>query len=242
MANIAHARTFDGTDDTIQLANTGFLVAPGPATYAAIFKTTTQADGGGIISLMGGTGSEWAFEIRPSLVLALYDEVGGFQVSPITAMATGVWYLVAVTKADGTATPRFHFYRYDTQVWVHENASATMVDQGLPAGSPTLHIGSEGNVSNYTSGDIACAGVWLSAALSDAALEGMVGSIASWEAQSPTALWLLNQTVTTDPVNDRIGDADQTAIAGTTVTAISDLAFAIDEKQSFYASRRRSWR
>ena len=74
---------------------------------------------------------------------------------------------------------------------------------------------------------MACAGVWLGAALSDATLEGMVSSITSWEAQSPTCLWLLDQASTATAVLDRIASADQIAITGTTAAAESGLAFEV---------------
>ena len=48
---------------------------------------------------------------------------------------------------------------------------------------------------------------------SDSAVEALRPGLAAWQSAAYAAIWRFNDT----PVNDLIGDSDQTAISGTTV-------------------------
>lgn len=235
MALIANARSFDGVDDKIQLATTGLVTALSGYTCACIVKPTDQAITRSIISLDGGTGAEWTFQIGPDEAIDMWDKTHGGWISASTLVVPGVWNLLAFTKTDGTSIPRFHRYRYDTKEWSHGDWSGgSATDQGDPSGSPSLWIGSYGGSSEPYEGLIALIGVWLADALTDTEFEtGMNNNLAVWEALSPTGLWLCDQTSTSTAINDRIGSADQIALTGTSVSAVSDLLFDVGGVAAF---------
>jgi hypothetical protein len=136
----------------------------------------------------------------------------GYLDSPGGAWWTqNAWALLAVTKAAGTATPRFHSYRWDTSTWAHQNAGSSTGDTGS-VGQVSIGAGS------FT-GDVAAAAAWDSV-LSDAMLEDLaeVEALEEWLDFGPNGLWLLGQGSTATPVEDLTGGgADQYSITGTSV-------------------------
>lgn len=227
MTQITHCRRFNGSSDEIRLTSTDLVGAVGAQTFAVIAKNDETGGFQWMISLQGGTGGEWAYG-KTATALQLYFEAvatAGSDASYWTA-AMG-WCLVAVTRADGTSTPRWHRYRYDTSSWDHTNDGGTLAEVAAPSGTPNLWLGTYDGASEFFDGDMAVAAVWNSTALSDGQLEALTGSISAWESAAPTCLWLLDQADVGTSVTDRVGNADQAAITGTTAVAISDLAFDV---------------
>lgn len=237
MTQIAHVRSFNGTSDEIQLDATTYLsLALSATTIAAIVRRDTDTGWRWFWALHrtsgGGAGDGELLYGQDGAVnesLTGYFDSGTAAGSPQSSSGfwnvAMDWCLVAVTKPDGIVTTRNHRYRYDTQEWAHENASS-----GQDVASPVagqLWISSYNGATEWWSGEIACIGFWHSTELSDGQLEGLTDDIASWEALSPTGLWLLNQTDTAESVVDLIGSADQVAINGTSVVAESGLAFDV---------------
>lgn len=243
MTQIAHARRFDGSDEIQVNALDYEGVAIGDMSWVFIVKPRIDAYIHGLISLTETDNANlWQlFIFNNAEQLAFYNGVELAQSSGDFAEAAMGWMLLAATKANGTSTIRWHKYRYDTTTWTHEDDDAP-TDEGGAVGpfDVTMRLGNSA-FSEFLDGDLACVAVYNSL-LSDGNLESMTDDIASWEALSPTSLWLLNQDDVGDPVLDRVGNADQVAITGTSVVSISDLSFDVGgsvEKQSFFINRKR---
>lgn len=224
MAQIAHTRSFNGSSDYIQCADGALESAIAGFTVAAIvlpdagvsgfdvFFACTDPDGLSI-GVQGGELYMYAGGSIPHVDGASY------------AVNANGWMLLAVTKATGTTNPHWHKYEFDAGTWDHQTDGDTHADPSTPSGSE-VYIGKNGATGQQWQGKIACVGVWWGSALSDANLETLTDSITSWEALSPTALWLLNQSSTATAVVDRTGSgATESGISGTTATATSDLVF-----------------
>lgn len=208
-------RTFDGVDDVITTALGSLGFAFGPGTIAAIVRrardnTTESVVYVGVSTVSG----RYALEFG-NAVPRLRSGASIQQAATITVTATEGWVLIAVTKASGGVTPRFHKYNFTTGVWTHENAGATLTNSGIPATS--ARIGATNTPSQWTAADIAIAAV-ANTVLSDAAIEALTVEQAAWDTAGFVALWPLDQASTATAAQDTIGAADQTAIVGTAVS------------------------
>lgn len=243
MTQIANARRFDGVDDRIQFSE-GLLDTGGSAGFSwlAILKSNAPSGANNssrqFMSLRGSASGEWSFGIANVSggvanqdSLAAYVVVSGGSAGATGESAAGYltsamgWCLVAVTKASGIATPRWHRYRYDTQAWDHTDDNETHGDPDDSGGAASFYIGAYDGTAEFFSGDIAVVGVWKSKILTDGQLEGMTSGLSTWMARSPTSLWMLNQSDVGTAVSDQMGNSNQTAITGTTAVSVSDLAF-----------------
>jgi hypothetical protein len=133
------------------------------------------------------------------------------------AIPRETWCLFVVTKAAGSAKPTFYIYRFDTEAWTVAAGGTALADIG---GAPdTVRFGQWNNGEQFL-GKMAAQAVWNSA-LSEAQVKSLItGSIESWLALSPKALWMLDQEVVTEEVKDATGNgADQKAREGTEVVA-----------------------
>lgn len=220
-------RGFDGTDDRIRL-NPGAITnsGAGPKTFAAIVKRTADSGTGSdpIIALNYAADIDGSFYFGQSAnTLALLNN-GATQtsVSSFTVTASDGWCLVAVTKASGTATPRFHKYRYSDATWTHSDGSAA-IGNGAATTTLTIEVGSWFNGVDTAPIRLAVAGVWNSV-LSDATIETLELALQAWVDANPGAFWCFDQASTATPVDDlsSTGTADQTAITGTSVVTGDD--------------------
>lgn len=232
MTQIANVRSFNGTSDEIELASTDLQSGWTNLTIAAIVKKDGGASFRWCWSIESTGESEAVLGQSSNVRVSLFThDDGAAQATSNSAdnvwTAAMGWCLVAATKADGASTVRLHRYRYDTQAWDHADAGTAGVDVSIPGPTAKVWLGSYDGTQEWMDCDIACAGVWKTTALSDPQLEGMVDDIASWEALSPTGLWLLNQTVVTDPVLDIVGAGDEVGRNGTTVVADATLPFDV---------------
>lgn len=231
MTQIANVRTFNGTSDEIQLDATDYGGAIGAQSYVAIAKHASGTGFQWIVNVFGNGGSGgFGLGHQSTANIAMHqNDTARTTFVNATWQASDGWALVAATRADGNSTPRLHryFYSIGGASWVHEDVSSALTESGTPAAPVQLWLGTREGSSNFFAGDIACVGLWQGTALSDANLETMETDIASWEALSPTGLWLLDQTSTAENLVDRVGNGDQVAINGTSVTAESGLAFDV---------------
>lgn len=124
------------------------------------------------------------------------------------------WALIAVTKASGSAVPRFHKCVLSTGVWTHADATTGAIADWTAWASAWL--GTSGDGFDFLNGQMAFAAFFGGNALSDASLETFT-SISQIARANPTALWPLNQPTVATAVQDVIGAADQVAVTGTTV-------------------------
>lgn len=210
-------RTFDGVDDRISFALGSTNFAFGPGTVAVILKrgrdTNTE-----VVVRVGASGTSSARYGLEIITTALQVRAGntGISAPTITATVANGWVLLAVTKATGTVAPRFHKYVFSTDTWTHENGASTMGNSTAPASGPV--VGANPNGSSPFMGNIGIAGVW-DVVLSDAEVEALVQSEASWLLVLGEATWTFDQASTATAVEDDAGTSDQSAITGTSVTA-----------------------
>lgn len=221
MAQIAFARSFDGSDDQIEMTVGGIETDITGMSIAALIKPTDAAAFRDILVIEDPFG--FAFGLGTENELYLYDGSTLAQSAANFAQQSNGWMLVAVTKPNGSAVPRWHKYVFASTTWTHTDDETTLADPTTPTASSNVYVGGQ---TNYL-GLIANLGYWASTELSNGQLEGMVSTIGSWEASTPTALWLLDQTSEATPVEDRVGTSDELAITGTTATAIADLNFDV---------------
>jgi hypothetical protein len=112
----------------------------------------------------------------------LFYFVPGFTRVGTTSVATGVPLVCAITKTTGTTTPRGHIYRFDTNVWVHENLSGTA---GNLAAMSSLDMYSFGNAaSELLEGEQWALGLWQNQVMTDSAVERLARG--RWLETNPT--------------------------------------------------------
>jgi hypothetical protein len=188
----------------------------GPCTIAALIRFNTSAAGALTYVVTGkssGGADVWTvtgFDL--SLFMANDFTSGSGQ------LTVSNWYWVAVSKANGTATPRWHIHNLTAgTAWTHTDASGTVADSTGPVTS--IVVGnSAASAGDDFRGWMAATAVW-STQLADLSVEAACTLNASdLAAASPTwgALW--NQSSTATSVSDfTAGGGNQTAISGTSV-------------------------
>ena len=140
----------------------------------------------------------------------------------LTLTASDGWALIAFTKAAGTTTPRFHKYVFSTNAWTHEAAATTIADPTTPGTNVRLGGGS-GPLGTATSRSRAAG----TPPLTDAQIESLPFSLASWFQVSPKGLWLLDQQATSQLVLDLSGGgANESSRTGTSVATASVPVFS----------------
>lgn len=212
-------RTFNGSTEDITVS-TGAVLKWGGVTFAAIVK---RASLGRFDAIFNGDGSgadstAWYAYINTSNLMTVWN--GAADTSSAYTVPAGEWAFVAVSKATGSNTARFHKYLYASNAWTHENSPG-----GASADSPItplqLKIGHAASGGIYFSGDIAVVGI-IGGILADQQVEALPFSLAAWWQISPTGLWLLDQSATTIKTRDQSGGgANEFAIVGTTVATAS---------------------
>lgn len=146
--------------------------------------------------------------------------------STTTITSTTNWNIIAVSKAAGSATARFHFKDLTAATaWVHENASGAAGNPST-ASSGTIRVGEYNDVDDMD-GNVAVIAGW-NLALSDAqCAELSVNNRTSdfWNNSGgrPKYLYELNQPVSTDAVPDLAGNgATWSVTSSTTVDGATD--------------------
>lgn len=150
----------------------------------------------------------------------------GTSISTLTLNNT-TWQLLAISKAGGNATPRFHRAVLGG-AYTHADGASVM---GQPSTlCDRVEIGSS-NSANFQNMRLAVAAVW-TRQLSDAEFESIIDGtddIRNVSGGGPSTLWQFNQTVTTDPIIDRTGGgADQVSLVGTSVITTDNPAWTFE--------------
>src|SRR5215207_1883183 len=136
-------------------------------------------------------------------------------------VATGK-YCVVVTKATGSAVPRFHIYNYATNAWAHADGNVALAN-----GTATVTgivVGEYPGGFDYQNGRVSAVGVYRHWVPNDAAVEaaGFHYDLDNFVAAAANSDldWVVsfNQASTATAVEDLIGSGDQTAITGTSVS------------------------
>jgi hypothetical protein len=163
------------------------------------------------------------WEINPYSDGLVYFSQAGF--ATMQAYTAAEWRLDVFTRpAGGASTVRSHAFTYNAGTWSHANGAGAVGDSAF---TPLDHT-YLGRISaaNDLGGEIAVAAVW-KRALSDGECELLPYQLDAWRASAPDALWVLNQTSTSDAVQDLSGGgANQTAISGTTVSSLEVPGFS----------------
>lgn len=210
------ARHFDWTASEKVACSLGSVGVFGPGTAAAIIKiddlTATK------VMLGAGTAdpNSWAFYVDTDESINFWNGSGA-ATTGASAVTTGNWYLVALTKASGSVAARFHIYNYSTRAWSHADAAA-IANSGTPA--TTIWVGGDvgGGVNNCFGGDMQVAGYW-NTALTDDQVEALANDTLAWARAKPTAWWTLSQPVVTDALVDVSGGgANESSRTGTLVS------------------------
>lgn len=211
-------RRFNGTSDELR-CSIGAANLTGAFTIAVLARPQAE-DEGTLLSFWDATTERVAFGLNAVNQPRL--KIGG---TTLTGAELGVepaptkYGLWAVTKAAGTAKPRWHHFGYGTSKWTHADDSSTIGDPTTQSGG-NIRFGN-GTTLGFEQADIASGVVWAKV-LPDAELESLLTSsaLASWLSLSPAAIWLFAQESIEVALTDSTGNAaDQSAIAGTSVLA-----------------------
>lgn len=128
----------------------------------------------------------------------------------------GKWMLLGVSKASGTAAPRFHLYDFAAGTWTHANSGTSIANSS--AGATNVRFAMDTTASAHADIDLAVAACW-NVVLTDTQFESLAGSLGAWYALNPKGMWLFDQSDIAIPVLDITGNhADQSAINGTTIS------------------------
>src|SRR5215207_8703987 len=164
------ARGFNGSSNRIVLSPGAFSGAPFDyGTMVAIFRYTSDADWQDIFHFNTGSAESGVLEIAPwgQLWNAWTDSTGSY----CQTLTSGTSYCVVITKASGSAIPRFHVFNFTTQTWNHANGD---IAQSNPTANVTsVVIGAyPGNFDWNADRISACAGYrhWVP---NDAAVEAV---------------------------------------------------------------------
>ncbi len=190
-------------------------------TIAAIVRVSTAGD----LEFLGttNTGGTYlaGFGITVSSGLLYYyeDTAAGFTESAFTVTTGDDWTLIAMSKASGSATPRFHKYVFSTGVWTHSAGTAA-------AGNATA-IGASGHfyTGAFSTGTHQCQALaTYSTILSDAQVESLASSLAAWLTSGPASLWIFDQATTSMLVRDWVGTShEDTRDGAPTVSTLSGI-------------------
>lgn len=214
------ARTFDGSDDVIRFSIGGLSAQTAAGTWAAVCQRTNDVNFHSILGLhnSGATNTHY-FQITPTDNLVLGANGVGEATSAFTVTSADGWVFVAATKVSGTTTPRFHKLVYSTNAWTHSAGSGSFANGTAPGASGYAETSWQGG--DLFQGDLAAIGVW-SSDLGDAQVEGLAFSLACWWASAPQAMWVMDQSATTQAVADMTGGgANQSSLTGTAVASSS---------------------
>lgn len=211
------ARTFNGGTNQLR-CSVGASGLTGAFTIGAWVRRNTNNTWDVLFSQHTSTGLVLAVEISDTDALTL--EING---SADRAGQTGItntdWQFLAVGKATGTATPRFHRWTA-AGGWSHVNGGGT---QGNPPGTPNSlrHGEYSGTTNDNLDGDIEVS-VAYKRLLSDADVEASAFTLSGMLVEGPSGLWLFRQGDVAQTLRDITGGgANQASISGTTVTSRS---------------------
>jgi hypothetical protein len=232
-------REFDGSDDVIRFTAPTFWGSSIPYTVVAVTKIDVNNAYQTMLAIGDQDSPHIAFEYRSDGAIEHNWNFNGLtsREETLTALptggdwdATGAWRFVASTLTPGvSAVPRFHasngtnhFHGAATTTTGGFYTTTGMTDWALST-AEDVRIGCWSSSFNFFNGRIAMVAVHIGSALSDGAIEALVGgNKATYSAAGFDHLWELNQASTATAVEDQIGSLDQTSLTGTTVAVGDD--------------------
>lgn len=218
------SRTFDGVNDEF-ICSTGALSGMTYGTIAVIFRCDDFGLASGLFNPHNSGGTFLgALDVTASTGNVKWFSNDGAQGPTISA---NIWYCLVARKATGTATARFSIFNYTTSAWAHQNADRTSINWASPGASGTIRHSFQSS-DDFIDGDIAVRAAWANSlpwsadSTGDANIvaTGLNFSLMGWINAAPSALWVLDQSDTTQKIVDLTGGgANQTSLTGTTVSA-----------------------
>jgi hypothetical protein len=212
---VGPTRWFDGADDAVELTpGSAATIGGGAFSLAAAVRPTDFAEAGAVFWL----GTDGTTTRRVGMEISGANG-GQYIVGVDATFLTGQqnlggqgWLLLAVTKAAGTASPRFYRYFFDTASMSRFTHGSTFSD-AVNTGS-VLHLGRLGDTgaSSYMEGFLAVVGAW-DRVLSDSEVDQLVIGLQEWYDLGPVDLWRAGDT----PLNDLVGTADEAVVTGTEI-------------------------
>jgi hypothetical protein len=236
-------RSFPGTaanESLIFLPGALNGVTPGPWTAAILYKRVTDSNtttanalfciSGSVTNTSNNFNSKfWFLNTSASTgnvgEVAFVDSTNTTNGSVTVVNADG-WVVFVVTKASGTATPRFHLRKLTAATTTRGNGAGTLANGSVIASTDRVEFGKD-EYFNRSNGLIALAGIW-NVALTDAQVDELWANLKTtdWRDNSggtPLAYWEFNQdSVTTAVVDLSGGGANETARTGTSVVTGDD--------------------
>lgn len=207
-------RTFNGTTDKITLSLGATNFAFGPGSIAAVIRTPATFQAAFILAVGATAATGYALRINATGGVVL--DTDNNTVTAGANLTASTQYLIAATKATGTVVGRIHIYDIAAKTWTHTNSGGTLANGTVPITRAAFGV-NKGGTGTFWNGDIAAAGVW-NVELSDTQIE----ALALFLPATTKGLWRLNQDATGTNVLDLSGGgANQSAITGTSVTAVT---------------------
>ena len=127
------ARSASASSDLLDFAGypSGFW------TYGSWFLAVNITGGASTFRYQGHSGDNYLLGINDSNQLDLYQGGPSSQLTTPTVNTTDGWRIIGMSKATGTATPRFHIYIWSTNAWTHANGNSAIGDA---TASTTLRV------------------------------------------------------------------------------------------------------
>jgi hypothetical protein len=212
----------EGTLDTFRTGG----ILNGAWTAVVVFKRVGNTNDGTQFFLSASNGGSLRFGLSVgSPTLALQVTIGGISrtFGASFTIVNNQWYVFAVRKTTGTATPQGKLWNAQTGAVIADwtNATGTVDDDANIWDQ--LQLGNR--VNDFPLNGKLGGGALFSASLDNTAGNTLGTGFDEWLAIGTcVAMWPLTQAATTDPVLDQVGDADQTAITATSVDTGDDPA------------------
>lgn len=216
------ARLFDGTDDKITCSIGGLTAVTVAGTRVAIVRRAANSANHSLISLADASSYSSLWSFNDTNNLRLFGQGLGLGDSTFTVTSSDGWVLVASTKATGSVPLSSYKYVYGTDAWTVNTTAGNVADGTAPGGSGSVKIGAYyDGLGSFFNGEMAAAAVF-NRALTQAEIEALAHSLMAWRDAAPSALWILDQDQTSQPVYDLSGGgANQSAIVGTSAASSS---------------------
>ena len=153
------------------------------------------------------------------------DDPGNSTNAVLYDFPLNAWYIMAFTKASGSATFRAHMYAIALTTWHRNDSASSVSDAASGTAIDTVTWGAFTPGVGHNMYRLAVAAVWNGTQLSDAQLNTVASALSTQSvyALSPNALWEFNQASVGTSVTDLMGGgANQKGISGTSVVTGDD--------------------
>lgn len=151
-------------------------------TFAAVVNFASFTAAGTILATNDQTSPSFTCYFASGNGLKYYDGTTDTLLIASGSFSTAVTYVIAVTKATGTATARSHLYVPSTNTWTHAAAAATTVNS---ATNTSLSIGTfaDNTARDPIDADIFAVALWQGVVMTDSECERLARG--NWANSAP---------------------------------------------------------